>query len=210
MLRESDNTSADALTAAIGGTEAVRDRLAALGVEGVDVSRTEGRMLSDWAGVPPPPAGRDWSGSEFRRLLDAVGPEARRRAAEAWAADPRDSATPAGMAELLARVHEGAGLSAAGRRLLIGHMERSYGASRIPGLLPPGTRAARKSGTVGATTNDVGIVSLPDGTHMALAVFIKSSGRPLEERERAIAGASRALYDHFTGFRRWGILRIYL
>ncbi|HUP18702.1 MAG TPA: serine hydrolase [Gemmatimonadota bacterium] len=210
MLRESDNTAADALFAVIGGPGPVRDRLAALGVDGIDVSRTEGRMLSDWAGLPPPPVGRDWSGTEFYRLLDGVPPAARRRAAATWAADPRDAATPVGMADLLARVHEGAGLSAAGRRLLIGHMRRSYGDTRIPGLLPANTPAARKSGTVGATTNDVGIVSLPDGTHLALAVFIKSSDRPLAERERAIAGVSRALYDHFTGLRRWGIVRIYL
>lgn len=197
MLEESDNTAADVLMARLGGAGAVRARLAALDVTGVDVSRSEGRMLSDWAGLPPPPAGREWSRDEVYAQIDTASSSARRAAAEAWAADPRDSATPAGMADLLLAVHAGAGLSSASHARLIGHMERSYGANRIPGLLPPGTPAARKSGTVGATTNDVGIVTLPDGTHFAVVAFIRSAAAPVPDRERAIAEAARALYDDF-------------
>lgn len=198
MLQESDNTSADALLGLVGGPAAVRARVEALGSRGIDVSRTLGGMLADWAGLPPAPEGRDWSRAEFDRLLAAVTPEDRRRAAEAWAEDPRDTATPAGMADLLAALHRGAGLSLESRWLLIGHLRGSYGAGRLAGLLPPGTPIAHKSGTGGATTNDVGVVTLPDGGRLAIAVFIKKSERPVPERERAIAQAARALHDHFA------------
>ncbi len=198
MLEESDNTAADLLMATIGGPAAVRERLAELGVTGVDVSRTEGRMLSDWAGLPPPPAGLEWSPAEFLDHVRTSPPEALEAAEIAWTADPRDAATPAGMADLLAAVHQGAGLTRESLERLIGHMRDSYGEKRIPGLLPPGTPAARKSGTVGSTTNDVGIVTLPDGSHLALAVFVKSAGEPVPAREAAIAEAARALYDLFA------------
>jgi beta-lactamase class A len=56
-----------------------------------------------------------------------------------------------------------------------------------------GTDATRNGLT--RATNDVGIVTLPDGRHLAVAVFVKDSTADETTRDRAIAGVARAAYD---------------
>ena len=73
------------------------------------------------------------------------------------------------------------------------------GAARIKGMLPPGTRVAHKTGTYAGTTNDIGIIDLPDGTHLAIAAYVKKSTKIQgPDLEATIAQASRALYDYFV------------
>jgi hypothetical protein len=72
---------------------------------------------------------------------------------------------------------------------------------RIKGQLPAGTRVAHKTGTSGtadgitAATNDAGLVTLPDGSHLALAVFMKDSADESSSRDDVIARMTRAAYD---------------
>jgi beta-lactamase class A len=66
------------------------------------------------------------------------------------------------------------------------------------GLLPCGTPAAHKTGTLGGVANDAGFATLPDGGRTELAVFTTSSSTPVADRERAIAETARAAYDHFA------------
>jgi beta-lactamase class A len=67
------------------------------------------------------------------------------------------------------------------------------GAKRIKGALPPGTPVAHKSGTSrtqdGKTdaTNDVGLISLPNGSRIAIAVFVHDSPAAERTREQTIA-----------------------
>lgn len=57
---------------------------------------------------------------------------------------------------------------------------------------------AHKTGTIGKTTNDVGIVTLPRGPgHVAIAAFVKLSEKPVSDREQAIAEVARAVHDYF-------------
>ena len=72
------------------------------------------------------------------------------------------------------------------------------GPLRIKGLLPPGTEVRHKTGTIGGTTNDVGIITLPgEAGHVALAIFVKGSRRPSADVEPVIAQIARAVYDYF-------------
>ena len=65
-------------------------------------------------------------------------------------------------------------------------------------MLPDGTSLAHKTGTIGGTTNDVGIVTLPENAgHVAIAVFIKGSDKESAARERTIAQIARSVYDFF-------------
>ncbi len=64
--------------------------------------------------------------------------------------------------------------------------------------MPPDVTVGHKTGTIGATTNDVGIIYLPDGAgHVVTVAFVKDSDLPVPDRERAIAQVSRAIYDFF-------------
>jgi beta-lactamase class A len=73
------------------------------------------------------------------------------------------------------------------------------GRSRLKGLLPAGTPVAHKTGTLAGVSDDVGIVTLPNGHHLAIAVFAKGM-RTEWERDRNIAQLTRILYDGFAQF----------
>jgi beta-lactamase class A len=103
------------------------------------------------------------------------------------------------MMTLLAMLARGKVLNADLTAFILGVMSRtSTGPGRIKGLLPRGTPVAHKTGTIGGVGNDAGLVTLPDGGRMVLAVFTKSSSTPVADRERAIAETPRSLYDHFS------------
>jgi beta-lactamase class A len=136
----------------------------------------------------------------FFRKRDALPQEVRQEARLRYADDPRDTATPEAMARLLVEAWRDAGLSSASRTLLFEIMAGSRsGPRRLKGLVPRDTPVAHKTGTMASAVNDVGIVSLPgEAGHLAIAVFINTFHRTTWRRERTIAQASRALYDHFV------------
>jgi beta-lactamase class A len=116
-----------------------------------------------------------------------------------------NTATPAAMVALLIKLaRHRLGLSPTSAK----HIEDLLcqvvtGAKRIKGALPPGTPVAHKTGTSRtqdgktAATNDVGLISLPNGNRIAIAVFLHDS--PADERlqEETIAKLARAAYDYF-------------
>lgn len=200
MLLISDNSATDLVLRTAGGGAAVTQRMHTLGVHGIRVDRPTVALIADFVGVRGMPANHDVTIDRYRELARAVPPAMRDSAAAAFARDPRDTSTPAGMLALLEKVWRGDALSRESTALLLDIMTRSTtGTARIPGMLPPGVNVAHKTGTIGGTTNDVGIMTLPDGAgHVAIVAFVKDSTRPVEQRERAIAQAARSIYDYFV------------
>ncbi len=199
MLLISDNSATDLVLKAAGGPAAVNARLEALGIRGIRVDRPTIRLIADWTGVPLPDDEAEWAPARYRELSRGVAPEARRAAAEAFDRDQKDTATPEGMTSLLRAIWKGTALSETSTAQLLDIMLRcETGAGRIKGLLPPGTEVRHKTGTIGGTTNDVGIITLPGGAgHVALTIFVKGSRRPSAEVEPVIAQIARAVYDYF-------------
>jgi beta-lactamase class A len=197
MLLISDNSATDVVLRIAGGPARVTERMRALGIDGVRVDRPTVRLIADWVGVRL--ASDDITQDQWRELSRATTDSSRRAAAEAFDVDPRDTSTPEGMANLLTKVWRGEALSREGTTLLLDILRRvSTGADRLKGLLPPGTVVRHKTGTVGGTTNDVGIIELPDGGgNVAIAVYVKGSTKDVPVRERAIAQIARAAYDYF-------------
>ena len=116
-------------------------------------------------------------------------------------ADPQDTATPDAMALLLRMIWNREILSEKSSALLVDIMYRCRtGEARLKGALPPGTEVAHKTGTIGETTNDVGIINLPNGAgHVVTVVYIKDS--KLENNaamEPVIAHIARAVHDYFA------------
>jgi beta-lactamase class A len=117
-----------------------------------------------------------------------------------------NTASPAAMVALLAKVaRREVGLSAASAALLEDVLSRvTTGPQRIKGALPPGTPVAHKTGmsdTRGGktdATNDVGLITLPNGHRVAVAVFVHASPADIATRERTIARLARAAYDAFN------------
>jgi beta-lactamase class A len=199
MLLISDNTATDLVLDRAGGARAVTARMRSLGIDGIDVNRPTVELIADWLGIAPLPDPATLTPARFRELSEAVSDEGREAAGRRFDADPRDTATPDGMVRLLERLWRREALGADSTELLLDIMRRCRsGEGRLKGLLPAGTVVAHKTGTIGATTNDVGIITLPDGTgEVAIAVFVKGSDRPVPERERAIAEIARSVHDYF-------------
>jgi beta-lactamase class A len=199
MLLISDNSATDVLLRTAGGAEAVTARMRAMGLEGINVNRSTAQLIADWAGVSNLPPEDQWTPSTFRAAFASVKAEEQKAAAKRFDADPRDTSTPDAMAALLERIYRKELLKPESADLLLDIMHRCRtGEARLRGLLPQGTKIAHKTGTIGGTTNDVGIITLPDNAgHVAIAVFVKSSEKEGTARERAIAEIARAVHDFF-------------
>ena len=199
MLLISDNTATDRLLDAVGGGEAVTNRMTALGVEGVRVDRPTIDLIGDWLGIDhmPSAAGKRWD--DYMELVEDMPEVDREAAAQAFDKDPRDTSTPRGMAVLLEQIWNRDALGDSSSALLIDIMERcETGLNRLKGNLPDGTVVAHKTGTIGRTTNDVGLITLPgDAGHVIVVAFVKESELDVPDRERAIADAARAAHDYF-------------
>ena len=204
-LMSSDNTATDVLLERLGGPRRVTERLRALGFTGIDVSRSEAELMMDFCGVVTRPPRDAWT-LDGIRAATVTGPAARARAQEAYLADPRDTATPEAMAELLLRVHRRDLLAPPSAARLVGILERvTTGKDRLRALLPAGTVVAHKTGTsdgadgMVAATNDVGIITLPGAAgHVVMAAFLRAARGDDAARAHALARVGKAVFDHYA------------
>ena len=118
------------------------------------------------------------------------------------AAQYRNWWEPAAAVALLRRLDEASPLTPAHTALLLGWMRDSpTGRHRIKGDLPAGTVVWHKTGLSftddGLThaTNDIGLIALPDGRRLAIAIFVTDSKADEATRESVIARIARAAYD---------------
>lgn len=195
---ESDNTAADVLMKRIGGPGVVTAWLASHDLGEVRVDRYERELQPEAYGMPSfRPAWRDVSAWSAARA--GVPPEDRLRAMRAYMADPRDTATPRGMLDLLQMLDREELLSPAFTQLLLEMMGRTKrGDDRIRAGLPKDAFLAHRPGTSGVDQrlstahNDVGIFNLADGRSYALAVFLSGSTLDAAGRDRVIARVTGA------------------
>ena len=199
MLLISDNSATDVCLRLAGGPEAITARMREIGISGIDVNRSTARLIADFVGITQAVPESGWSPAQFEKLAEAVKPEEGKAAAARFDKDPRDTAMPDAMVTLLAKIYRKDLLKPESAELLLDIMRRCRtGDTRLKGMLPLGTEVAHKTGTIGGTTNDVGIVTLPDNAgHVAIAVFVKSSDKETSARERVIAEVARAVHDYF-------------
>jgi beta-lactamase class A len=196
MLTQSDNTATDVLTAAAGGPSAVTAWVRAQGVRGLRVDRDTAGILRDFFALPPGPFGEALAAAI---KVDPKLEEKGQHPNPAFDADPRDTATPEAMAALLTRIFAGRALPPRSTQVLIEATQRCRtGTARLRARLPEGTVVADKTGTVGGSLNDVGVITLPGGAgQVVVAVFIKKSDASFEARERVIADIGRAVHDFY-------------
>ena len=108
---------------------------------------------------------------------------------------------PAGAVQLLRRISDNSPLTPEHTTLLLGWMTPAVRTKRLEADLPAGTRVAHKSGTSGVdnglahATNDIGLIPLPDGRRIAIAVFVTDSTADETTREQVIARVGKAAYN---------------
>ncbi|MBC8122058.1 MAG: class A beta-lactamase [Gemmatimonadaceae bacterium] len=200
MLQTSDNTASDLLLKRAGGPQAASEQLQRLGVRDIRIDRPELELIADSSGVERLPPEPELTLAKFEQLLDTVPASKREAAVRAYAQDPRDTATPEAMLQLLVRVQQRQVLKPESNQLLLDIMEGcKTGAKRIRGRLPATARVAHKTGTNGGSANDAGIITLPGNRgHLAVVVFVDAATASLKERERVIAEVAGTTYDFFA------------
>lgn len=203
MMLISDNTATDICLRHAGGGKAVTAHMKTLGIEEVRVDRSTTALISEWIGLDSSRIGERENLNELLEQYRTIDEATRDIAAQAFEKSPMDTATPRGMARLLEKIWDGQALGPTSRALLIDIMERcESGERRLKGRLPEATVVAHKTGTIGRTTNDVGIITLPaNAGHVIVVAFVKESELSISEREDAIAEVARAAHDYFL-FRR--------
>ena len=167
---ESDNTACDVLLRILGGANVANNYVHEIGVNDISIATTERVQMQE----------------------DSI--------------QYQNWATPKGMTKLLKIFYNTNTLSEKSRSVLLHDMIQSLpGQKRLKGLLPSGTIVAHKTGTAATVngltraTNDAGIITLPNGRHLAISVFISDSYADQTERELTIATISKAAFDF------WGV-----
>jgi len=163
----SDNVATDILLRIVGGPGTVQRSLDQLGLREMHVRDSEGAMHDNHA------------------------------------LQYRNYAEPVEMVALLRRLSDRSPLNAEHTALLMQWLtETPTGPKRMKALLPAGTIVAHKTGTaftengLTAATNDVGLITLPDGRKLALAIFVSDARADETTRESVIARIAKAIYDN--------------
>lgn len=161
-----DSVAADMLLQVVGGPFAVNDYMTSLGVMGFHLEVGEHTIARD-----PRAQYRNWF-------------------------------EPAGAVQLLRRISDYSPLTKEHTQLLLKWMrDNPSGAHQLRGDLPPNTMVMHITGASGMfgdttpATNDAGLITLPDGRRLAIAVFITDSSAGDAIRHSVIARIARAAYD---------------
>jgi beta-lactamase class A len=167
MVSLSDNNACDILLNIIGGPQVVEAYLLGKGIKGVAIQASEADM------------------------------------ADSWEAQYTNWAKPIALTRLLDSFYQGKMLLKPSTDFLFKLLtETSTGPKRIKGLLPEGTVVAHKTGTsptnkagLSPATNDVGIITLPNGKHLAIAILVGNAYSNEAAREAVIANIAKAVWD---------------
>src|SRR5262249_47179444 len=162
----SDNVAADIVLRIVGGPREVDAYLKSIGVQGFHLEDGEHGLHRH-------------ASAQYRNWLE-----------------------PAGAAQLLRRLSDDSPLTPEHTQLLLRWLRDSpTGPHRFKAGLPAGTIVMHKTGTsslsdgVAAATNDMGLVVLPDGRRLALAVFVTDSRADEATRDAVIARIAKAAYS---------------
>ena len=168
-VAESDNAGCDILLRLLGGPNVVNTYLATHNFKDVTIHATEVDMHKDW-------------NAQFMNM-----------------------ATPNSAVTLLKAFYDKILLSGTSNNFLMKTMiATSTGKNRIKGQLPLSTVVAHKTGSSGvnakgltAAVNDIGIVTLPNGKHFIISIFVSNSYEDEDSNEKIISDISKSTYDYF-------------
>jgi beta-lactamase class A len=168
-VSQSDNNGCDILFRLVGGTNKVNAYVQSLGIKSIAIAATEEEMHKDWK-------------VQFTN----------------WC-------KPRAMLRLLDIFYQGKALSKTSNKFLWKIMtETTSGPNKIKGLLPKNASVAHKTGLsdskdgILAATNDAGIMTLPNGKHVAIVVFVAKTPVDEKTRDGVIAQVSKAAWDYYS------------
>ncbi|MBV8328492.1 CGA/CIA family class A beta-lactamase [Chryseobacterium sp.] len=169
-VAQSDNNTCDFLLRLIGGPKTVQNFMNSKGVKDLQIKYNEDDMHRDWK-------------TQYGNY-----------------------STTNSSVELLKKFYDGQLLSKKSTDFLMQTMiKTTTGTNKIVEQLPPGTPVAHKTGSSGkpdnvltVAENDMGIITLPNGKHYAIAVFISNSTETEKVNTRMVSDISKAVWDYFN------------
>jgi len=173
-VSESDNVGCDILLRLLGGPKVVNNYLATHNFKDISIHATEKEMHTDW-------------NVQFTN----------------WT-------TPNSAVTLLKAFCDKKLLSDTSTDFLMKTMiATSTGKNRIKGQLPESTVVTHKTGSSGvnakgltAAVNDIGIVTLPNGKHFIICIFVSNSYENEATNEKMISDISKSTYDYFMNMKK--------
>ena len=200
MMMISDNSATDILLTMVGA-ENINSRLKSFGLEKITVNRTCHHLIMDAVGMDYEKY-KDLPLDEVTKAFRkdrAENPEAFKQATKNFSQIIKDQSSPRAMNRLLELIFSKEILDEESCDHIIQVMLKCQtGGRRLQGDLPSYVDVAHKTGTIGGTVNDAGIIYLPDDLgHVAITVFTKDTEGKTRDIEDIIAQIARFVYDYF-------------
>ncbi|RLJ33061.1 beta-lactamase class A [Chryseobacterium sp. 7] len=169
-VAKSDNNGCDILLKLLGGTQTVQKFMDSKGVKGFQIKYNEEAMHKDW----------NVQYQNYSTTNSAV--------------------------DVLKKFYDGKLLSKKSTDYLMKVMwSTSTGLNKMVEQLPKNTPVARKTGSSGkndagltGAENEIGIITLPNGKHYALAVFVSNSMETDAVNCKMISDISREVWEYFN------------
>ncbi len=169
-VAKSDNNGCDILLKLIGGTQTVQKFMNSKGVKGFQIKFNEAEMHKDWN------------------------------------AQYHNYSTAASATDVLKKFYDGKLISKMSTDYLMKVMlSTSTGKNKLIEQLPENTPVARKTGASGKNNagltgaeNEIAIVTLPNGKHYAIAVFVSNSTETSVVNCKMISDISKSVWDYFN------------
>ncbi|MCJ7932410.1 MAG: CGA/CIA family class A beta-lactamase [Chryseobacterium sp.] len=169
-VAKSDNNGCDILLKLLGGTQTVQKLMDSKGVKGFQIKYNEEAMHKDWN------------------------------------VQYENYSTPKSAVDVLKKLYDGKLVSKKSTDYLMKVMRStSTGLNKMVEQLPKNTPVARKTGASGknkegltGAENEIGIITLPNGKHYALAVFVSNSMETDAVNCKVISDISKAVWDYFN------------
>lgn len=169
-VAKSDNNGCDILLKLLGGTQVVQKFMNAKGVKNFQIKYNEEAMHKDW----------NAQYENYTTMNSAV--------------------------DVLKKFYDGKLLSKKSTDYLMKVMlSTSTGTNKLIEQLPKDTPVARKTGSSGKNNagltgaeNEIAIITLPNGKHYAIAVFVSNSTETTEVNCRMISDISKTVWDYFN------------
>ncbi len=169
MIIISDNTATDILLNRFG-KEAVIKRMRSLGLNDIHITMTVRELFAEIM----PDTNPNKSIIELHRMMREQGEDFENpRAGRIVALSPENNvSTPFDMTNLLQLLYDGKAPNREWSDFGLDILFHQQLNDRIPRFLPNGTLVAHKTGTIGSTRNDAGIIYINDHSHVILSEFV--------------------------------------
>lgn len=202
MIIISDNTATDLVINRLGGPGAVEARMQQLGLHNIFFKMTIRQLFEDCL----PSTDGTLDRTEFARHFHKVG---YRKEGVTFKASPENNASSAqDMTRLCAMAFRGEIVDRTHSDQMLAILLKQQLNDRLPRFLPPGTKFAHKTGTIGGVRNDAGVIYIHEESHAAVTVFSEwdldavwndgvAQRQRIYEIESAFGHIGRAVFEAF-------------